>query len=224
MHKPLRKARLMPQRKTTPQLRFTPWAWAKLLYLRDAGPTEVGGFGITETADRTFVTDVVLVEQRYTPITVAFEDAAVADFFDCCVDQELRPEQFARIWVHTHPGERPQPSATDEETFARVFDNCDWALMFILARGGATYARLRFNTGPGGEVSLAADVDYQQPFPAASQAEWQSEYDRCVQQEASFPGGNVCDLSMLNESSGHGSRRLDQQLPGDNFWGGWDEL
>ena len=27
-------------------LRFSPTAWAKLLYLRDFGRTEVGGFGI----------------------------------------------------------------------------------------------------------------------------------------------------------------------------------
>jgi len=30
-----------------PKLRFSPTAWAKLLFLRDRGPTEVGGFGIT---------------------------------------------------------------------------------------------------------------------------------------------------------------------------------
>jgi hypothetical protein len=27
-------------------LRFTPTAWAKLLYLRDAGQSEIGGFGM----------------------------------------------------------------------------------------------------------------------------------------------------------------------------------
>src|SRR5947209_14095353 len=43
-------------------------------------------------------------------------------------------EQFARLFMHTHPGNSPQPSATDEETFARVFGRCDWAVMFILAR------------------------------------------------------------------------------------------
>ena len=30
----------------TPVLRFSPTAWAKLLFLRDYGETEVGGFGI----------------------------------------------------------------------------------------------------------------------------------------------------------------------------------
>ena len=50
------------------------------------------------------------------------------------------------------PDDCPSPSSVDEETFARVFGGCDWAVMFILARGGATYARLRFNTGPGAKA------------------------------------------------------------------------
>ena len=61
----------------------------------------------------------------------------------------LPPERFARIWVHTHPGKSPHPSITDEETFQRCFGNSDWAVMFILARGGQSYARLRLNAGPG---------------------------------------------------------------------------
>ncbi len=36
--------RILPAK---PVLRFTPTAWAKLLYLRDVGPVEVGGFAIT---------------------------------------------------------------------------------------------------------------------------------------------------------------------------------
>ncbi|TWU40156.1 hypothetical protein Q31b_35010 [Novipirellula aureliae] len=36
------------QRRARPRLRFTPYAWAKLLCLRDAGPSEVGGFGISD--------------------------------------------------------------------------------------------------------------------------------------------------------------------------------
>ena len=35
----------------TPSLRFTPTAWAKLLFLRDYGDTEVGGFGIAASDD-----------------------------------------------------------------------------------------------------------------------------------------------------------------------------
>ena len=79
---------------------------------------------------------------------------SVADFFDRQIDLGRRPEQFARIWVHTHPGKSPEPSGTDEATFARVFGRSEWAFMFILARGGQAYARLRYNVGPGADVKL----------------------------------------------------------------------
>lgn len=166
-----------------PKLRFTPWAWAKLLFLRDFGPTEVGGFGITEPSDSALVTDICLLPQHCTSVTVAFEDAAVADFFDRQVDQGRLPVQFARIWVHTHPGDSAAPSLTDERTFSRVFGECDWAVMFIVARGGARYARARFNTGPGGELRLPVKVDYQTPFAATNHDAWEQEYKTCVRQD-----------------------------------------
>jgi len=159
-----------------PVLGFSPTAWAKLLYMRDFGETEVGGFGISPTGDPLFVADVQVVKQTCTAFSVAFDDAAVAEFFDRQVDCGLRPEQFARIWVHTHPGHCPQPSATDEETFSRVFGRSDWALMFILAQGGRTYARLRFNVGPGGSVETSAEVDYNRPFAASDEGAWAEEY------------------------------------------------
>jgi proteasome lid subunit RPN8/RPN11 len=166
-----------------PILRFTPYAWAKLLHLRDAGPTEIGGFGITTENDLLLIEDVATVAQTTTAVTVAFNDAAVADFFESQVDQVRRPEQFARIWIHTHPGDSPMPSSTDEETFARVFGNCDWAIMFILAKGGKTYCRLRFNIGPGGEAVLATEIDFAESFPGSDIAAWKAEYDLNVHAE-----------------------------------------
>ena len=204
-----------PRPKREPQLRFTPWAWAKLLYMRDAGPTEVGGFGVTETADRSLVTDVHLINQYCSSVTVAFDDAAVADFFDQQVDEGLRPDQFARIWVHTHPGNSPHPSGTDEETFARVFGNCDWAIMFILARGGAAYARLRFNAGPGGEICLPVDVDYLQPFPGADQLAWQAEYEKCVQAEHGCDFWSIADPDLPGYRRRQAFREVDEEFPID---------
>src|SRR5690242_14104510 len=115
-----------------PVLRFTPTAWAKLLRLRDLGETEVGGFGISAPDDLLLIEDVRLVCQICAVVSVKFDDLAVADFFDEQVDEGRRPEQFARIWVHTHPGDSPQPSGVDEQTFARCFGQSDWAVMFIL--------------------------------------------------------------------------------------------
>ena len=181
-----------------PALRFRPTAWAKLLYLRDAGDTEIGGFGITSPDDLLLVESIELVAQRTSPIHVEFLDESVAEFFDAQVDAGRRPEQFARIWIHTHPGSSPQPSLTDEETFARVFSQTDWAVMFILARGGESYARLRFNLGPGAELVIPVDLDFRTPFGGSDQEAWQTQYAACVRPEPKplkairqFPTGRV---------------------------------
>ena len=51
---------------SSPYLRLNPTAWAKLLYLRDLGDTEVGGFGISAVDDLLNVEDVQLVRQTCT--------------------------------------------------------------------------------------------------------------------------------------------------------------
>ena len=130
-------------------LRFTPLAWLKWQFLCHAGPTEVAGFGLSAADDLLLVEDVLVCRQRATSVTVAFNDHAVADMFDTMVDVGIRPERFARIWLHTHPGASVEPSHTDEMTFRRVFGNCDWAVMAILGRTGRTSSRLRFSAGPG---------------------------------------------------------------------------
>jgi hypothetical protein len=157
-------------------LRFTPHAWAKLLYMRDAGDTEVGGFGIANPNDLLLIEDFVIVRQTATSASINFDDESVADFFDQQVDEGRQPEQFARCWIHTHPGNCPNPSCVDEETFARVFGGSDFAIMLILANGGDVYARLRFNVGPGGEVLIPVEVDYGCEFAASDPEAWELEY------------------------------------------------
>ena len=164
-----------------PTLRFGPTAWSKLLYLRDRGETEVGGFGLSSADDLLYVEDVRLVQQETTSVTVAFDDESVAQLFDEQVDQGRRIEQCGRIWVHTHPGHSVDPSSTDEETFARCFGSTDWAVMFILACGGQTYARLRFNVGPGGSLLIPVLVDYSREFLASDYWAWEAEYRANVQ-------------------------------------------
>src|ERR1035437_2320777 len=100
------------RRPAQPVLRFTPYAWAKLLFFRDAGDTEIGGFGITRITgeDLLLVQDFVTVKQGDTAVTVAFDDDAVADFYEDQVDLGRRPEQFSRVWIHSHPGASASPS------------------------------------------------------------------------------------------------------------------
>ena len=159
-----------------PSLRFSPTAWAKLVFLRDITDNEVGGFGITEPDDLLLVTDVVLVKQKVTCVSVSFDDDAVANFFEDQVEAGRKPEQFARVWIHTHPGNSPQPSCTDESTFERVFGSCDWSIMTIVAQGGSTFARLRFNAGPSGEVELPVCIDYNCEYDASDLEVWQQQY------------------------------------------------
>ncbi len=157
-------------------LRFSSKAWAKLLFLRDYGDTEVGGFGISASGNLVHVEDVLLVKQVCSWAHVAFDDDSVADFFDRQVDSGRQPQQFGRIWIHTHPGDSPQPSRTDEETFSRVFGNADWAVMFILAQGGQAYARLRFNTGPTADIEMQVKVEHPRSIASSTVDEWEAEY------------------------------------------------
>ena len=159
-----------------PSLRFSPTAWAKLLYMRDAGDTEIGGFGISRKDDLLLVEDFVTVKQRASVVSVKFDDDAVADFFDKQVDLNRSPEQFARCWIHTHPGDCPLPSPTDEQTFSRVFGASDWAAMVIVARGGQTHCRLQFNSGPGGNIEISLAVDYSIPFEGSDHEAWHQEF------------------------------------------------
>ena len=78
------------------------------------------------------------------------------------------------------PARSPEPSSVDEETFARVFGQTDWAVMFILAQEGTTYARLQFSAGPGGEMVVPVDVDYSQSFAASDELAWEDEYQASV--------------------------------------------
>jgi hypothetical protein len=173
---------------------FAPLAWLKLHYFCHAGVTEVGGFGISSAANLLYVNDFVTVAQDVTAVSVRFRDEAVADYFDRCVDAALSPPCFSRLWMHTHPGASVTPSGTDEETFARTFGACDWALMFILGRTGQTYARLAFSAGPGGQVLIPTVVDWTR-WPACVEdlavpsntyfGQWRQEYDAHVHRQVS---------------------------------------
>jgi proteasome lid subunit RPN8/RPN11 len=177
---------LLPSKRREPRdtLLFAPLAWLKLQWFCHAGGTEVGGFGVSAERDPLYIEDFVTVRQRTSPFNVCFDDEAVADLFDELVDRGLKPERFARIWMHTHPGTSPQPSSTDETTFARSFGSCDWSVMFIVSRTSQTYARLSFPAGPGGEVLLPVAVDWA-AWPSTSATvggldaycrRWQQEY------------------------------------------------
>ena len=154
--------------------------------MRDMTDNEVAGFGITDADDLLFVKEFIIIKQKVTCISFLFDDQAVADFFEEQVDLGRKPEQFARIYLHSHPGDSPQPSSTDEEVFSRVFGNCDWAIMFIVAQNSNTYAKLRFNVGPGWETNIPVCVDYSHEFEGANFELWEQQYKANVNADDVF--------------------------------------
>jgi len=182
---------------------FSPLAWLKLRLFLHTDEVEVGFFGISSADNLLYVEDLVAPKQTVSQVTVAFDDVAVADHFDRCADAGIGPARCGRIWVHTHPGQSPEPSSVDEATFTRVFGDCDWAVMAIVARGGATYARLAFNAGPGGQTLLPVEVDWERWPKDLLNAEhsiqellsgWMDEYGENIRPEAySAVGTSIID-------------------------------
>ena len=166
------------------EIQFSPYVWAKLLYFRDKGSTEIGGFGIVSLDNPFYVYDFVTIKQQVTSVSTSFDDTAVADFFDQQTELGRIPKEFARVWLHTHPAIGAKPSGTDERTFFDVFGKCDWAIMFILAKDGEMFSRIRFNVGPGGEVEFKTKINYSLSFPASNFEAWDKEYTENICPEA----------------------------------------
>lgn len=201
-------------------LQFTPTAWAKLQYFCHRGDSEVGGFGVTSPENPLLIEEFLTVEQHVSWASVSFDDEAVADHFEDQVDLGRRPENFSRIWLHTHPGSSPTPSSTDEETFERVFGRCDWAVMFILACGGQTYARLRFNAGLEGELLLPVEIDYAQPFSGTDYASWEEEYKKHIFQESMLSSGRQKKVALA--AAGHTATTIGEPLDAESaYLAGW---
>lgn len=165
------------------RLLLSPYAWAKMLYMRDKGDTEISGFGIADPDNLLKIVDFITVKQTASCATFEMEDDGVSDFALNMVEKGLKPEQFMRVWLHTHPGNFCTPSGTDEECFNRWFGGCDWAVMCILAKDDKMSARLRFNTGPRAEIELPVKVDYDMDFPASDRESWEEEYKANIEKE-----------------------------------------
>ncbi|HQR44307.1 MAG TPA: hypothetical protein PLX97_16540 [Gemmatales bacterium] len=146
----------------------------------------MAGLGLSAEHDPLYLQDILVINQKATVSTVAFDDEAIADLFDTMTDQQIPPNRFSRIWLHSHPGASARPSSVDELTFRRVFGGCDWSVMAIISRTANTYARIQFSAGPGGSWEIPVVVDWQ-AWPSVSSldshlAQWRQEYEQHVKQ------------------------------------------
>jgi len=169
-----------PQTTFGDTLKFSPYVFAKLIWMRDRGNTEVAGYGITETEDPLLVTDFKLIKQVCTVASFDFDPEDGAEFMEQMADTGLMPWQYSNLLLHSHPGNSPNPSTTDETNFVKSFSHPHWAIMFIIADGGDIYCRLKANVGPGIVRELKISVDWSVPFLGSDVEKWKEEYEAKV--------------------------------------------
>ncbi len=169
-------------------LRFSPKAWAKFIWFRNRGQTEIAGFGLSQLDDPLYVVDFVTVLQEASGATFEFDDDALNNYLSDMVDEGYQPAECMRIWLHTHPPgvKAPRPSGHDEEVFKRCFGKCDWSVMCILGDDGNAYARLYISAAKG-EIGMSCELkvmrDYTGSFDGVTPAEvekWEDEYVKNV--------------------------------------------
>lgn len=146
--------------------------------------------GISENkANCLEVHDLLVPKQECTSVTVEFDEESIADLTIKMLDAGYELQQFFRVWIHTHPGNSAHPSTVDEETFQSVFGGLNWSVMFILAKGGATYTRLRANVdGISVQQESACEVGWSLPFPASDLNAWENIYLASVKKKESYWG------------------------------------
>lgn len=167
--------------------------YLKLIWMRDRGGTEVGGYAVTKPEDPLHVVDFYLVNQECNSAFCKFDDLGVADYIaDMAMGiktgRPVLPDNSCAIWVHTHPGSSASPSGTDYQTFqSPAFNGRPWAVMFIIARQGEVSSRLRYNVGPLKDMPAVPVVDMNSWNPsrdllkcAILHKEWEVEYKQLV--------------------------------------------
>jgi hypothetical protein len=174
---------------------FTRYAWKKITHLNSLSTAEVGAFGISDANNLFLVEDIAVIKQEVTGASVSFDDEAIADYFLDQVELGRKPEQFARIWIHTHPSwftqinhrisrggigkVVPLPSALDETTFEQAFGKCNWAIMFIYGSGSSGYARLSLRKRKR-QIILSVTQGNGKIPTEADMKEWEQEFEQNV--------------------------------------------
>ncbi len=168
-----------------PQLRFNLYAWAKMWFFCKYRPNEFTAYGVFADGEQLLVVDILLPDQRATASTVGHTGLGMERLLERAKRLGYRPNQVARLWIHSHPEGDVTPSPQDQRTFNMCFEEHDWALMVILSHQGRINCHLRMmkpsSLGTGAiQQEISVVVDMTQPFPKSEIKAWQQEYDRHV--------------------------------------------
>lgn len=176
------------------ELSFSPLAWAKLNVWRDKAPTlEVGCWGYTPD-DLMQVTDLVLVKQKVSSVRVEFNMEHVAETMHTFADKYgVTPDQWLRVWVHTHPFDSCEPSSVDETTWDNLFDTKSSGVMVIVSETDRIYARAVVRADG---VALVKRLKVVKPLPRKwgrlctddNVKKWEEEYDELVSEDSGWRG------------------------------------
>ena len=68
-------------------------------------------------------------------------------------------------------------------------------MLFVVAQDNRTYAKLRFNVGPGGQVLIPTEIDYSQDFDSSDRELLDTEYAANVKAIEWLPGRSNAELN-----------------------------
>jgi hypothetical protein len=117
------------------------------------------GVSVGENGDDLLtVEDFVCVPQECTSGNTEPTDQGMAIYFEnMMLDKGIMPNRCGRIWAHTHPGQSPQPSGTDDETYRKWFKDAEFAVMYILAEGN-NYCKIKHTSKQLGSLNTVVEV------------------------------------------------------------------
>ena len=215
------------------ELRFTAYAWEKLMFMRDTvAHTEIGGLAVSDTEDVMLVHDILIPKQTVTAVSTRFDQAALADTMATLADPEgeyqLPVDCFMRIWIHTHPGTSAEPSGRDIETFTgeKDFGAAPWGVMMILSDSGETHCSFRFTDVFGVQrcvqipVAQAVYVDVP-PIDEDTRLGWLKEIQDNVEELYTFRNTTVGALAKRHAPHASSSSSSSSLYLGydDDWWG-----
>jgi proteasome lid subunit RPN8/RPN11 len=120
---------------------------------------EVSLYGITES-NSLVIKDFWIPYQFGTAVTTEFDEEKKVEEVDKLIQKGLDPNNFLKIWVHTHPKMSPNPSGTDIQTFKTKFNNLNWSIRLILGQNKQMTVKYQQNSPIPLELDLKTEIDF----------------------------------------------------------------
>lgn len=164
------------ERSRWPVLRWTPTAWAQLLFLRDYGPMPLIGCGLTPGDDPLLVEGIRLMPQCRLLQDIDVASVTAGRGGSSRSGERHCPAPPGRIWIQCRPGDAPRPSTPERDAFSRNSAAQDWSVLFCLGQSGACWGELYWRLADEYRLPLRVAVDFAGPFPASDPALWEAEF------------------------------------------------